>query len=256
MTSYDLLGNIAIIKGEGLTKKEKLEIANEVLKHPNIKTVVEKSGNVHGRLRTIDTKYIAGDKNLVAVMKENDCVFKFDIEKCYFSSRLSEERKILANKIKSKDRVLVMFAGVGVYPIVIYKIAKPVEIVSVELGKECCKFANENLNLNKIPEGKIKVIQGDVKKKVNESLGKFDVIVMARPNLKDTFFKEGLSVAKKGTLIYYYGFCHLDKKDSMIEELKTQAEEVGRKIKIINVEKAGDIAPFKFRWRVDIRVFN
>jgi tRNA G37 N-methylase Trm5 len=135
-------------------------------------------------------------------------------------------------------------------------VAQPKEIVSVELGKECCKYAVENLKLNKIPEEKIKVIQGDVKKKVNSSLGVFDVIVMARPNLKDTFFREGLSVAKKGTLIYYYGFCHVDNKDAMVEELKEQAKESNRKIKVLNVEKSGDIAPFKFRWRIEIKVLN
>ena len=256
MVQYDLLGNIAILRAEDKTKKQKLELAKKLLERPITKTVVEKIGDVKGRLRTIDTKHIAGEKNLIAEIKENDCRFKFNVEDCYFSPRLSNERLLIAEKIKVKDRVLVMFAGVGVYPIVIYKKSKPKEIVSVELGKECCKWAKENLKLNKIPEGKIKIIQGDVKKKVNVGLGKFDVILMPRPNLKDSFLESALKVSRKGTMIYYNGFCNVDEIKGLVDNLVEECKGLGRKIKIVNVLKAGDIAPYKFRYRVEIKVMD
>ena len=152
MSGSDIMGNIAIIKGEDRTMKEKLIQAKKLLERSNIKTVLEKATKVQGRLRTIKTKHLAGIKNKIALHRENGAVFKFDVESCYFSSRLSNERKLIAEKIKMKDRVLVMFAGVGVYPVTIYKLAKPKEIVGVELGRECCKYFRENLKLNKIPE--------------------------------------------------------------------------------------------------------
>lgn len=257
MTSYDILGNIAIIKSEDngrkKSKEEKLKEAKKIMENPHIKTVLEKIGNVHGRLRTINIKHIAGEKNLISTSKENNCVFRFNVKTCYFSSRLAGERKEISCKIKKKDSVLVMFAGIGVYPIVINKMIHPRKIVGVELGKDCCKYFNENLKLNRMV-GKIEVIQGDVKKKVNSKLGKFDVIVMARPNLKETFFKQGLSVSKKSTRIFYYGFCNIDEKDKMIEGLIDEAKKLKRKIKILSVHKAGDIAPYKYRWRVEIKV--
>jgi len=262
MASYDIIGNIAILKGEVNDKKksrkksknEKLKQAKELLKIPSIKTIVERIGNVHGRLRTIKIKHILGEKNLIALHKENGCIFKFDISTCYFSPRLSGERKDISKKIKTTDRVLVMFAGVGVYPIVIYKNKKPKEIVSVEIGRECCKYAIENNKLNNIPFGKIKVIQGDVKKKVNKSLGKFDVIVMARPNLKESFLKQALICSKKSTKIFYNGFGNEEEKDKIIEMLVKEAKEFGKKIKILKILKAGDIAPYKFRWRIEMKV--
>ena len=103
MASYDIVGNIAVIKSEGKNKAVKLKQAKKLLKIPNIKTVVEKVGNVHGRLRVINVKHILGEKNLIAKHKENDCVFKFDVKTCYFSPRLSGERKDIAKKIKKKD---------------------------------------------------------------------------------------------------------------------------------------------------------
>jgi len=260
MTSSDILGNIAIIKsekdGREKTKKEKLEEAKEIIKRAPIKTVLEKSSNVQGRLRTIKTKHILGEKNLIAEHKENGVVVRFNVESCYFSPRLSNERKEIAMKIKSNQSVLVMFAGVGIYPIVIYKMVKPIRMVGVELGRECCRYFKGNLKLNRISSDMVEVIQGDVKKKIGKDFEKFDVIVMARPNLKDTFLEQGLNASKKGTMIYYYGFSHDDDLEDLKEGLIEEAERFGRKIKILKVVKAIAIAPYKHRWRIEIRVLN
>ena len=254
MADYDILGNIAILKGEGKTEEQKILQAQELLKKPGIETVLEKATNVKGRLRTIKTKHLLGKKTLVAELKENGCTFRFNVESCYFSPRLSNERQIIASKIKRKDKVLVMFAGVGVYPVVIYHYSKPSMIVGVELGKECCKYFKGNLILNKIPLDKIEIIQGDVKKKVNSGLGKFDVVVMARPNLDESFLKWGLIACKKGTRLFYYGFCKDDEAENMANELVKEAKKLKRKIKIIDVSPAGEIAPYKHRYRVEIKV--
>ncbi len=257
MADYDLLGNIAIIKtdvgGRDKSDNEKAEQAKELMKRESVKTVIEKASNVKGRLRKIKVKHIAGVQNLVADYKENNCRFKFDVAGCYFSPRLANDRKEVAKMIGSKERVLVMFAGVGVYPIIIYKLKRPKEVIGIEISKDCCKWFKENIKLNKISENRVKVIQGDVKKKV-EGLGKFDFIMMARPNLKESFLKYALSVSKKGTRISYHGFCRNNEIDSLVDKLKKEAKEEGKRIKIIKIMKAGDIAPYKFRYRVDMEV--
>lgn len=256
MSDYDIVGNIAIMKGEGKTKKEKLAEAKELLKKPGIETVLEKATNVKGRLRTIKTKHVLGKKNLIACHKENACVFHFNVETCYFSPRLANERQIISQKINMNDRVLVMFAGVGAYPIVIYKYKRPLKIIAVEIGKECCRYFKENLILNKILNGRIEIMQGDVKRKVNSKLGKFDVVIMARPNLKESFLKYGLSVCKKATKLFYYGFCKDDKIDEMAEELLLESKKLKRKLKIKGIVPAGEIAPYKHRYRIEIEVLN
>ncbi|MDD5193344.1 MAG: hypothetical protein PHF67_02040 [Candidatus Nanoarchaeia archaeon] len=256
MADYDILGNIAIIKGEGKTNEEKLKQAEELLGKPSIKTVLERASNVKGRLRTIKTKFLAGTKNLIAMHKENNCVFKFNVETCYFSPRLSNERKLIAEKIRKTDKVLVMFAGVGAFPIVIYKYKKPKKIIGIEIGKDCCKYFNENLRLNKISPYDVEVIQGDVKKKVTKKLGKFEVIIMARPNLKETFLKYGLIASKKGTRIFYHGFCRKDELEELKGQLIEEAKKQKRKIEIEDIVPIGEIAPFKNRWRIEIKVLK
>ncbi|MEM4271281.1 MAG: hypothetical protein QXO70_04275, partial [Candidatus Pacearchaeota archaeon] len=186
------------------------------------------------------------------------CVFKLDITSCYFSPRLASDRIYVANLVKKAKakKVLCMFSGVAPYPIIVGKIANPKEILAVELGKECCKYAEENVRRNKL-EGIIKTIQGDVKRVIPKLVAKkekFDFIVMTRPNLKKSFFPYALKVAKKGTKFYYHGFSHESELQKLIDNLDKEAKKEKRKIKFLNIRKIGEIAPYKYRYGIEIKV--
>ncbi len=256
--AYDFLGNIAIVKfSDGVKLSEKKKIAKEILsRNPSIKTVLEKVGKFSGRLRKIKTRVLAGEKNKEVLYKENGCVFRFNVDTTYFSPRLSGERKEIAEQIKKNAEVLVMFAGVAPYSIVIAKNSKAKIVYSNEINREANKYAKLNVELNKLKD-KIIFVNGDIKKvaeKLKEQKKKFDVIVMPRPQLKDSFLEQAFALSKKGTIVYYYDFCKIDEFDSVIEKIKNQAKEAGKKIKILNKKLAGDIAPYKHRVRVDFKV--
>jgi len=134
------------------------------------------------------------------------------------------------------------------------KTKKPKHITAIEISRACNNYAKENLKLNHIPNDKITLIQGDVKKKLPKK--KFTAIMMTRPNLKTTFLEQALSVSKKGTRIFYHGFCHQDDLKKLKQELLNEAKQLKRKIKITKTAKAGDIAPYKFRYRIEIKVLN
>ncbi len=251
---YDFLGNICILKFDKKAKlKEKKEFAKKILmERKQVTTVLEKSEKVHGRLRTLKTKHLAGKKTKEAIYRESGCTFKLNVETCYFSSRLSNERLEIANKIEDGDDVLVLFSGVGPFPIVLAKHSEAKKITAVEIGRECCKYALENVRLNKVYN--LDVVQGDVKRLDKLISGKFDKIVMLRPQLKDTFLKYVWKFCKKGAWIYYYDFG--DNAEKIIDKVLGEAKAAKKKIKIFNFKKAGDIAPYKHRWRIDFRVLN
>ena len=253
--AFNVLGNIAIVNFPDKTKvSEKKRFAQEVLKkNPAIKTVLEKSGIFKGRLRKMQTKHLAGEKNKEVLYKENNCVFRFNIDTTYFSPRLSNERKEIASKIKKNDEVLVMFAGVGPFSIVIAKNSKAKTVFSNEINKEANKYVELNLELNKTKD-KINLIPGDIKKVALKLKKKFNVIVMPRPRLKDSFLKEAFMLSKRGTRIYYYDFCKVGEEDKVVEKIKKEAKKLRKKIKILSSNKAGEIAPYKIRLRVDFRV--
>jgi len=253
MANYDVVGNIAIVKfARGMKTREKKRIAEKILKEKKaVRTVLEKSDKFSGRLRTQKTRWLAGEKTKEALYKENGCIFRLNVDSCYFSPRLASERLEVAKMVRKGEEVLVMFGGVAPFAIVIGKHSKARRIVSVEIGRECSKYALENVNRNKLRN--VEIVQGDVRKKV-PLLGKFDRIVMARPNLKDSFLDVGFDAVKKGGVIHYYGFYPESEQEEMLEMIHGEALEARRKIKILNVKRAGEIGTRKFRFRVDLRV--
>ena len=255
VNSYDLLGSVAVVRFPlDFKKSEKKKFAEDLMKKQKvIKTVLEKQGKIKGRLRKISTNYIAGKKTKEVLYKENNCVFRFHIDKTYFSPRLSNERKEIADQIKKGEEVLIMFAGVAPLPIVIAKNSKAKKIISNEINREANKYAKLNIELNKV-KNRIELLPGDIKRVAEKIKKKFDVIAMPRPQLKDTFLKSAFKLSKKGTRIFYYDFCAKNEKEKIVEKIKQEAKENKKKIKILKVKNAGEIAPYKIRIRVDLQV--
>ncbi|MEX0920672.1 MAG: hypothetical protein WDZ62_00195 [Candidatus Pacearchaeota archaeon] len=259
---FDIIGNIAVVKFPDRTpKKKKKDFAERLMKrHKPVETVLEKTGKFKGRLRKQETKHVSGEKTKEVLYKENGCIFRFNVDDTYFSPRLSNERKEISKKIKRGDNVLVMFAGVAPFSIVIAKNSRAKKVYSNEINRKANEYAALNIERNKVQE-KVFLLPGDIKK-VTKKLEKedktFDVIVMPRPQLKDSFLRQAFTLSKegrrKGTKIFYYDFCDEDKIEEIQEKIKMEAEKSGKKVKILDVKKAGEIAPYKFRIRVDFKV--
>jgi tRNA (guanine37-N1)-methyltransferase len=257
MKAYDNFGNIILVKfPKEFKQKDKKKFADKILKEQkSVRTILEKKEKIKGRLRKLSTTYLAGEKTKEVVYRENDCVFRFNIDDTYFSPRLSNERREIASKIKKNETILVMFAGVAPFSIVIAKKSKAKKVFSNEINRKANEYAELNIKLNKLKD-KIELVNGDIKRLVKSGKikQKFDVIVMPRPQLKDMFLKEAFALSKKGTRIYYYDFCGINEIDLIVEKIIEEARKAKKKIKIIRSKKAGEIAPYKIRLRVDFTV--
>ena len=284
--AFNMLGSIALVNfPDGNKLKEKKEFAKYLIKsHKNIKTVLEKSQKFSGRLRKQKTKLLAGEDTREVLYKENGCTFRFNIDDTYFSPRLANERMELAKSIKKNSEVLVMFAGVAPFSIVIAKNSKVKKVYSNEINRKANKYAELNIEKNKLKD-KVILLPGDIKKvadklceskvissegskrnhkfsamrmehEENSGFPRFDVIIMPRPQLKDSFLKQAFKLSKKGTTIYYYDFCKTNEIDSIVEMIKEEAKKEKKKIKIIQSKNAGELAPYKIRLRIDFKVLN
>ena len=94
-SSFDIVGNIIVFSDfpKQLIKKEKI-IGNEIIKnYKQIKSVFKKTKKYSGKFRTPKLKLLAGENNKETLYKENNVILKLNVEKVYFSPRLSEERK-------------------------------------------------------------------------------------------------------------------------------------------------------------------
>ena len=257
--SQDIIGNIAILK----FRKRRLifvkkYLARQFMKtNKSLRTVLEKTSDISGELRIAKVRHLVGEKTLETLYKENNCLFKFNVAETYFSPRLSNERRVISDEVlglckkTKKTRILVMFAGVAPYPVVIAKKLKKsnykFEMFSNELNKKANEYAKENARINKLDQN-ITFIDGDARKITAKKYGKFDIILMPRPNLEDTFLSTAIKLSKKGTTIFYHGF---GKENEVLEEIKKDTK---NKIGKIKIRKAGDIAPHKYRWQAVFRV--
>jgi len=186
----DVIGNIAILKfPEDVSLNEKKKYADNFLKsNKSISSVLEKTEKVKGRLRKTKTRFLAGENTRETIHNENGCRFFLNVDETYFSPRLSNERKIIseeiARKVKNNSQILVMFAGVAPFPVVIAKYfkqkGKTARIVSSELNRKASEFAKKNVKMNKV-EDYVDVISGDSRK----IKGKFDLIIFNPPYLPE-----------------------------------------------------------------------
>ncbi len=255
-TSYDVLGDIAVIKvPEELEEKEKL-IGDCLLKaSPQVKTVLKKESSRSGEFRTCSLTHLAGEKKKEAVVTENNVDIKVDLERVYFSVRMAGERKRVYKQVQDDERVLVMFSGVAPYPCVICKNTEAGEVVGVEKNPVAHKYGLENVELNNLEN--VKLHRGDVEDVVPNLEGQFHRIVMPAPYNASNYLEVALEKVKEGGVIHYYTFLE---EGEFEEGRKMVREAVGslsseKKLEFLRTVKCGQHSPSTYRTCIEFRVF-
>lgn len=254
-SSFDMVGDIMIFSEfpKELVKKEKL-IGNIILQnYHHVKTILKKTKKYSGKFRTPKLKVIAGEKRKETVCRENSVLIKLDVEKVYFSARMSSERKRIAEQIKPNESILVMFSGCGVYPLVIAKNTNCKEVYGIEINPIAHKYALENITINKL-ENKIKLFVGDVRKAMPKIKKKFDRILMPLPKSGEGFLDLSLKYIKKGGVIHFYDFLHEEEFFKAGEKIKKACQISRKKYKILRTVKCGQYSPRFYRVCVDFSV--
>jgi len=222
--SYDIIGNIAIIRVPETLKPQSQIIAEAIMQtHKHIKTVLRQASAVSGEYRLRQLEWIAGAKKTETQYREFNCIFKVDLKHCYFSPRLSFERKRIADLVKPNETVLNMFAGVGSFSILIAKHSKAETIYSIDVNPAAIQFMQENIRLNKV-QGKVVPISGDAKQVIVEHLqSRVDRVVMPLPEKAYEYLDYAVMALKPtGGWIHYYDFEHATKQENPIEKVKAK----------------------------------
>ena len=255
-TSFDVVGDIMIFSDfpKELAKKEKM-IAGVILEnYRSIKTILKKTKKYSGKFRTPTLKIIGGERRKETVAKENDITIKLNVEKVYFSTRISNERKRIASLVKPNESVLVMFSGSGVYPLVIAKHSKCREVYGIEINPTGHKYGLENVEKNKM-NGRVKLFVGDVNKVLPKIKQKFDRVLMPLPKSAEEYLEIALKYTKKKGMIHFYDFLHEGEFELANEKIAAACKKTGRKFKIIRTVKCGQHSHGFFRICVDFEVW-
>jgi tRNA (guanine37-N1)-methyltransferase len=202
-TGLDVVGDVAIVRLPELSAAEKRRLARVLAQEVrNVKCVYEQLGGIEGEFRLRKLKHLAGEKRTLTLHRENGCIFKVDLARCYFSPRLSTERLRIAGQVTPKERVLNMFAGVGPFSIPIAKMAGA-KVASCEINEYACDLHEENDRLNKVQD-KVRVIRGDAAELPTNEKSKFDRVLMPHPSQADRFLPVALAMTRTRAVIHYY----------------------------------------------------
>ncbi len=245
---FDIIGEVAVLDIPDEISQKSMEIAKALMKiQPKIKAVCRESGLTEGTFRLKPVEVVLGERT-VTEYKESGVRMHLDVSSVYFSPRLASDRLRIAHQVKAGERVLVMFAGVGPYALIMAKEQPKASIVAVEINPTAVEYMRENVGLNKMQD-RIEVHEGDVKKVVPK-FGSFDRILMPLPKDAGEFLDIAKLALKKGGIIHFYSFS--DREDPFTGPIE-KIRQVFPDAKITYKGIAGHISPGKVRVVVDFQ---
>ncbi|NIP67300.1 class I SAM-dependent methyltransferase family protein [Candidatus Bathyarchaeota archaeon] len=222
--AYDIIGDIAVIRiPEALEHRSRI-IAEAVMEtQKRVKTVLRQVSPVSGEFRLRELEWVAGEKKTETVHKEYGCLFKVDVEQCYFSPRLSYERRRISQQVKAGEVVVNMFSGVGCYSIVIAKHSQAEKIYSIDVSPVAVRYMRENVGLNKVA-GQVVPLEGDAKSVIMDRLQEIaDRVLMPLPERAYEYLDYAVQTLKPtGGWIHYYDFQHAKKEENPVDNVKVK----------------------------------
>lgn len=236
--AFDQIGNIIILRiPDTLLSKRKLigEILLEKVK--TAKSIFYQSSPVEGDYRIRQLELLAGEDNTETEYKEHGCRFKVDVEKTFFSPRLSTERLRIADLVMDGEIIINMFGGVGMFSIVAAK-KKKCHVYNIDINPHAARLCSENVILNKL-KGTVESIEGDAVDIIEKQLvDSGDRVLMLLPERSDEFLDVAIKALKQKGVLHYYCHIHSDKKSQVSEVVtnhflsvvKVKSEILGSKI--------------------------
>lgn len=259
-SSFDILGSkgdsVAIIEiPEELG--EYFDVIAEAVQHVHrsVKSVLLKKSERHGEYRLRDLELLSGDPNTEVIHKESGCRFKIDPRLTYFSTRESTERERIIEQITGPEDVLVLFSGIGPFPICIARKRHDVTATAIELNPDAHRYCVENIRLNKV-EGRVEAIEGDVRE-VCPTLGKqFDRVLTPLPKGAHLFLDVIVPMVKPGGILNFYHWApEEDRYTEAFKLVEAASKEYGRKVEFLGGVKVAKYSPRYSKIRIDVRIY-
>jgi tRNA (guanine37-N1)-methyltransferase len=236
--AFDQIGNIIILRIPDSLLQKRKKIGEVLLdKVKTARSVYAQSSPVEGDFRIRKLELLAGEDKTETEYKEHGCRFKVNVEKTFFSPRLSTERDRIAGLITEGETIINMFGGVGMFSIVAAK-KKKCHVYNIDINPDAARLCSENILLNKL-KGTVESIEGDATKVIEERLLEAgDRVLMLLPERSDEFLDSAIKAAKKKAIIHYYCHIHAEKKDRVaslapqhfLSVVKVKSEILGSKI--------------------------
>mmetsp|Transcript_27072 Transcript_27072/g.59533 ORF Transcript_27072/g.59533 Transcript_27072/m.59533 type:complete len:609 (+) Transcript_27072:201-2027(+) len=280
--SFDVIGDIAYLHSMPEEGNPKVIGTAIMKKNKSIKVVVARQSNLGGTERAPGEEglaIIAGAQRSPLITSHTEfgirCVV--DLNHCFFSPRMAQERLRICQQVARGEDVLVCFAGVGMEAIQISGRTEASSVVAVELNEvavECARRGHRMLGNNKAVKTtgaaeRMEILQGDVLEVLPSLDRQFDRILAPRPKEGkldgdlgsgdggETFLRVLLRHMKDGGECHWYDFVAdheypvCERTSTLIERL---CEEQGMTMEVLHAAHVGSVAKRQLRVCLDFKV--
>ena len=258
-SSFDILGSksgaVIIIDIPDELKEYENTVAAALMKiHKNVKSILDKKSERYGELRLRDYRLILGDPDTEIIHKESGCRFKLDPQVTYFSVRESTERERICEQIDEPEEVLVMFSGIGPFPVCIVKHNEDTKCWAIELNREAHEYCVENIRLNKLGD-RVTAIHGDVRDICPAIDKQFDRVLTPLPKGAHQFLDITIPMVKPGGVLHFYHWAPDDDPYSGAYELvEAAASEYNRECEFKGGVQVSKYSPGVSKVRIDVKI--
>ncbi|MDV0444452.1 class I SAM-dependent methyltransferase [Methanorbis rubei] len=193
---HEQIGGIVVLQDDDTLGAEKILAAR-----PSAHTALFATSPVEGEFRTKTFKVLAGSDTTETMYHEYGRRMKIDLTAAYFSARLANERQRILSQMKTNEKILDMFAGVGPFPVMLGERAGLV--IANDLNPEAVLLMQKNIRLNHLTN--VIPMLGDAKN-LAEILSpmQFDRIIMNLPMDAAAFLSAAAPLTKPGTIVHLY----------------------------------------------------
>ena len=279
--SFDVIGDVAYL--HSMPEGDAGTVGNSIMsKNKFIKVVVARQSTLGGTERAPGDEglaIIAGAQRspLVTTHTEFGIRCVVDLNHCFFSPRMGQERLRICQQVARGEDVLVCFAGVGMEAIQISGRTEASSVVAVELNEVavlCARRGHRMLGNNKAVKTtgaaeRLEILQGDVLEVLPSLNRKFDRILAPRPKEGkldgdlgsgdggEAFLRVMVKHMKDGAECHWYDFVAdheypaCERTRSLIKKI---CDEEGLDMEVLHAAHVGSVAKRQIRLCLDFKV--
>jgi len=254
-SSFDQIGEIIVLRIPDSLKSKKKIIGETLLdKVKTTRSVFYQSSPVEGEFRTRNLEILAGEDNTETEYKENGCRFLVDVEKAFFSPRLSTERERISRLISDGEVMINMFGGVGMFSILAAKM-KNCTVYNIDINPDASLLCEKNIKRNKL-KGNVISLNDDATKIIENKLQNLaDRVLMLLPEKSDEFLDIAALAVKNNGIIHYYSHIHADKKQDAPKLSEQHYLSIAKnRSEILNSRIVRPVGPRFYQTVVDVKI--
>ena len=253
-SAFDQIGDIIVVRIPDRLSHRKKIIGRTLLERAGpARSVFAQSSPVGGPLRTRGLELLAGDGSTLTEHRENGCRLLVDVEKAFFSPRLSTERMRIAGCCSDGETVVNMFGGVGAFSVAAAA-AKKCTVYSIDVNADAARLCGANAARNRL-KGRVFSVAGDAASATAGMGGIASRTLMVLPERSAEFLPAALRLTRPGGTVHYYAHTHAYKKsDAAGAARRDFAAACPARFEVLGARRVRTVGPGYHQTVVDARV--